>query len=296
MTGYDPQLLATLLAVERAGSFTRAAAQLGIQQPTVSQHIRRLEQQVGRMLVLRDTHSVSLTADGEAMTGFARNILAASEQAAAYFSGSRPSGRLRIGISDDLALTRLPLILLAFRRDNPLVDFDLSVGQSGLLHQRLADHKLDLFIGYRPSGEERSQLVKRDRLAWVGTPWTKLDLTRPLPLVVYPAPAISRTEMRRALNEVGVPFRTACVCRGVNGLIAAVAAGIGISAMATTLVPAQLVTLGHGHRLPELGTIDLVLLTNPRTEHRPAVRALISTVLASGSRPLTAYRDEIAVD
>ena len=87
MTGYDPQLLATFLAVEQTGSFTRAAARLGIQQPTVSQHIRRLERQVGRTLVLRDTHSVSLTADGEAMVGFARNILAASEQAAAYFSG-----------------------------------------------------------------------------------------------------------------------------------------------------------------------------------------------------------------
>ena len=108
MTGYDPQLLSTFLAVEQTGSFTRAAARLGIRQPTVSQHIRRLEQQVGRTLVQRDTHSVALTADGEAMVGFARNILGACEQAAAYFSGSRPSGRLRIGISDDLALTRLP--------------------------------------------------------------------------------------------------------------------------------------------------------------------------------------------
>ena len=69
MTGYDPQLLATFLAVEQTGSFTRAAVRLGFQQPTVSQHIRRLERQVGRTLVLRDTHSVSLTADGEAMTG-----------------------------------------------------------------------------------------------------------------------------------------------------------------------------------------------------------------------------------
>ncbi|HEY1670300.1 MAG TPA: LysR family transcriptional regulator, partial [Trebonia sp.] len=103
MTGYDPQLLATFLAVEQTGSFTRAAVRLGIQQPTVSQHIRRLERQVGRTLVLRDTHSVSLTADGEAMAGFARNIVAASEQASAYFSGDRPSGRLRIGIADDLA-------------------------------------------------------------------------------------------------------------------------------------------------------------------------------------------------
>jgi DNA-binding transcriptional LysR family regulator len=295
MTVYDPQLLATFLAVEQTGSFTRAAARLGVRQPTVSQHVRRLEQQVGRPLVLRDTHSLSLTADGEAMIGFARNILAACEQAAVYFSGSRPRGRLRIGIADDLALTRLPQILRDFRRDNPLVDFDLTVDQSGLLHQRLEGDKLDVFIGKRPSGEDRGRLlVKRDRLVWVGTPSTKLDLTKPLPLVVYPAPSLSRTEMRRALNRVGLPFRTACVCRGVNGLIAAVAAGVGISALAATLVPAQLTMLGPGHRLPELGTIDLVLLTNPRTEQRPAVRALISTVLASGSKSLTAYRDDIA--
>jgi DNA-binding transcriptional LysR family regulator len=292
MTGYDPLLLATFLAVEQTGSFTQAAARLGIQQPTVSQHIRRLERQVGRTLVLRDTHSVSLTADGEAMTGFARNILAASEQAAAYFSGDRPSGRLRIGIADDLALTRLPQILRDFRRDYPLVDFDLRVDQSGLLHQRLERDRLDVFIGKRPGGEQRGQLVKRDRLVWVGTPTTRPDLSKPLPLVVYPAPSLSRTEMHRALNGARLPFRSACVCRGVNGLIGAVAAGIGISAMAGTLVPAQLTTLGTGHRLPELGTIDLVLLTNPRTDQRPAVRALIATVLASGSRSLTAFRDD----
>ena len=292
MTGYDPQLLATFLAVEQTGSFTRAAARLGLQQPTVSQHIRRLEKQVGRTLVLRDTHSVSLTADGEAMVGFARNIVAASEQAAAYFSGDRPSGRLRIGIADDLALTRLPQILRDFRRDYPLVDFDLRVDQSGLLHQRLESDRLDVFIGKRPSGERSGQLVKRDRLVWVGTPTTKLDLGKPLPLVVYPTPSMTRTEIRSALDRARLPYRTACVCRGVNGLIGAVAAGIGISAMAASLVPAQLTTLGAGHRLPELGTIDLMLLTNPRTDQRPAVRALIAAVLSSGARSLTAYRDD----
>lgn len=289
MTAYDPELLATFLAVEQTGSFTRAAARLGIHQPTVSQRIRRLEEQIGRPLVLRDTHSVSLTADGEAMTGFARNILAASEEAASYFSGSRPRARLRIGISDDLALTRLPQILRDFRRDNPRVDFDLTVAQSGFLHHRLEDQKLDVFIGHRPSGEERGQLVKRDRLVWVGTRSTRLDLTRPLPLVVYPAPSISRNEIRRALTRAGLPFRPACICRGVNGVIAAVAAGIGIAALADSLVPIQLTALGAGHRLPELGTIDLVLLTSPRTEQRPAVRTLVSTVLASGSRSMAAY-------
>jgi|SRR5579884_388123 DNA-binding transcriptional LysR family regulator len=287
MTAYDPELLATLLAVEQTGSFTQAAERLGIRQPTVSQHIRRLEQQVGRVLVHRTTHSLALTPDGEAMIGFARTILAAHEQAAAYFSGTRPRGRLRIGISDDLALTGLPQILREFRRDNPQVDFYLTVDQSGMLHEWLANDKLDVLIGKRLDGEERGQLVKRDRLVWVGTQSTKLDLSKPVPLVVYPAPSLSRTEIRRALNRARLPYRSACVCRGVNGLIAAVAAGIGISAMAASLVPAQLTALGPAHRLPELGHIDLVLLANARAEQRPAVKALISTILASGSRLLT---------
>ncbi|WP_238007035.1 LysR substrate-binding domain-containing protein [Dactylosporangium sp. AC04546] len=285
---YDPELLATLLAVEQTGSFTQAAARLRIRQPTVSQHIRRLEQQVGRTLVHRTTHSLALTPDGEAMIGFARTILAAHEQAAAYFSGSQPRGRLRIGMSDDLALTRLPQILREFRRDYPMVDFYLTVEQSRVLHEWMANDKLDVLVGKRTPGDERGQLVKRDRLVWVGTPATKIDLTKPVPLVVYAAPSLSRSEMRKALNRAQIPYRSACVCRGVNGLIAGVAAGIGISVMAASLVPAQLTTLGPAHRLPELGHIDLVLLVNPRAEERPAAKALIAAILASGSRSLSA--------
>ncbi len=283
---YDPAHLRTFLAVAQTRSFTQAAARLGIRQPTVSQHVRKLEQAAGRVLVLRDTHTVALTSDGEAMIGFARSIMAAHDDAAAYFRGERPHGRLRIGMSDDLALTRLPQILRGFRRDHPAVDLDLTVDQSGTLHRRLENDRLDLFIGKRPRGETRGTLVQRERLVWVGTAATTLDPDRPLPLVVYPAPALSRTAMLDALDRAGIAYRSACVCRGVNGLIAAVAAGIGISALARSLVPVQLTALDAAHRLPELGHIDLVLLTNPRTEERPATRALAAAVLAGGAAGL----------
>ena len=283
---YDPVQLQTFLAVAQTRSFTQAAARLGIRQPTVSQHIRKLEEATGRVLVHRDTHTVALTADGEAMIGFARSILIAHEQAAHYFRGERPHGRLRIGMSDDLALTRLPQILRDFRRDNPLVDLDLSIDQSGSLHRRLENDRLDVYVGKRPRGEPRGQLVKRDRLVWVGTATTRLDTSKPLPLVVYPNPSLSRSAMQDALQRANTTYRPACVCRGVNGLIAAVAAGIGISALASSLVPVQLTPLGPQHRLPELGYIDLVLLTNPRTEGRPATRALTAAVLASGPTSL----------
>ena len=147
---YDPDQLRTFLAVAQSLSFTQAAERLGIRQPTVSQHIRKLEAAAARVLVMRDTHTVALTSDGEAMIGFARSILAAHDDAAAYFRGERPHGRLRIGMSDDLALTRLPQILRDFRRDHPGVDLDLTVDQSGTLHRRLENDRLDLFIGKRP--------------------------------------------------------------------------------------------------------------------------------------------------
>jgi DNA-binding transcriptional LysR family regulator len=285
---YDPSQLRTFLAVAQTGSFTQAAVRLGIRQPTVSQHIRKLEEAAGRVLVLRDTHTVTLTPDGEAMIGFAGSIISAHEQAAGYFSGERPSGRLRIGMSDDLALTRLPQILRDFRRLHPLVDLALNVDQSGQLHRRLESDRLDLFVGKRPRGEDRGRLVKRERMVWVGTPSTRIDWAKPLPLAVYPNPSVSRVSMQNALDRANVSYRSACLCRGVNGLIAAVAAGIGISAMARSLVPVQLSPLGAQHGLPELGFIDLVLITNPRTENRPATKALTAAVLASGSTGLSA--------
>ncbi len=50
---YDPVLLRTFLAVAGGRSFTAAAQQLGISQPTVSQQMRRLEDETGRALFVR---------------------------------------------------------------------------------------------------------------------------------------------------------------------------------------------------------------------------------------------------
>lgn len=283
----DPGQLETFVALAQTRSFTRAAQRRGIRQPTVSQHIRKLEESVGRQLVVRDTHTVELTVDGEAMIGFARAILAAHEQATTYFRGDRPKGRLRLGMSDDLALTGLPRILREFRREHPLVDLELTVDQSGTLHRRLENDRLDLFLGKRSDGDTRGDLISRERMVWVGTDSTRLDLSKPLPLVSYPAPSISRSQMEQALERAAIPWRNVCVCRGVNGLIAAVSAGIGVSCIARSLVPSGLVELSPQHRLPELGYIDLVLMSNPKAAERASARALTAMVLGSGAAGLS---------
>src|SRR3954451_21690558 len=104
-TNFDPVLLRTFLAVATGLSFTRAAEQLGLSQPTVSQHVRRLEEAAARQLINRDMRTVALTDNGEPIAAFARSILSVHDEAVAYFTGSAMRGRLSFGAADELALS-----------------------------------------------------------------------------------------------------------------------------------------------------------------------------------------------
>lgn len=284
---YDPDLLRTFLSVAEGLNFTAAGRRLGLSQPTVSQHIRRLEEQVGRALFVRDTRSVTLTPDGEALAGFARDILAAHERAAAHFTGSPLAGRLRFGVTDDLALTPLPRILRKFRQLNPRIGLELTVLQNDALLRRIDSGHLDMAFVKRAVGvpaENHAQLVRRDQWVWAAAEASPV-LTEPVPLVAYQSPSLSRSMSVQALEAAGLRVRITCVARGVSGVLAAVRAGLGIAVFARSLLPSDLVELPASTGLPALPALDLVLLTNPRAPEQ-ATTALTSAILSSGV-PLT---------
>ncbi|MFI1917299.1 LysR substrate-binding domain-containing protein [Nocardia sp. NPDC020380] len=279
---FEPELLKTFLAVERAGGFTAAGRLLGLRQSTVSGHIARLEQAAGRELFRRDTRNLALTADGAAMIGFARRILDAQAQADAYFSGSTLTGLIRLGASDDVMARELPDILLEFRRTHPGVDLELTVGLSENLKTRMAAGELDLVFGKRLPGERHGDLLWRDRLVWAGRSGTK-DFEDPVPFVTYPAPSITRQMALRALKHAGRTWRVACVSDSLLGLRAAVLAGLGVIAHAESVLPDGLVTIDDP-RLPELGELDFVLM-HRRSTLSEAEQALAAAI-ASGARRL----------
>lgn len=276
---FDPVLLKTLVAVAETLSFTRAAAQLGLSQPTVSQHIRKLEAAAGRNLVVRDTREVRLTDNGDALLGFARTILAAHDQASSYFTGSAMRGRLRFGSADDLALTQLPQILRDFRQLYPHINLELTVGQSGFLTRRLQSGQLDLVFIKEETGEDGGRLVRRDRLVWVGHKSIKLEQNAPVPLITYPAPSLTRTMAIRALESTGRTWRITCNVREVNGVLAAARAGIGVVPFPQSLIPPDLAQLPVMFDLPRLGNVDFTLLDNPASAREP-IEALSQAIIA----------------
>jgi DNA-binding transcriptional LysR family regulator len=286
---YDPVLLRTFLAVAGAGSFTAAGLQLGLSQPTVSQHIRRLEDSVGRPLILRDTRAVRLTDAGDALTGFAQSILASHAAAERYFEAGAMKGRLRFGASDDLAITQLPRILRHFRSSNPQVSLELSVGQSEALTRRLAAGQLDLvFVKQQVgAGVADGTLVLRDAFVWVADESVVVEPDAPVPFVAYRAPSPSRRMAIAALEEAGRRWRITCTVRDIGGLISALRAGIGVAVFPHSLIPHDLIKVSNRFSLPELGQVDFRLLANPASPQE-AIDALASAIQAKTLGPAPA--------
>jgi DNA-binding transcriptional LysR family regulator len=277
---FDPNLLATFVTVAKARSFTEAGRRLGLQQSTVSQHVRRLEEAASRRLFVRDTHSVALTADGEAMLGLAQGILEANERARRYFAGSELRGRVRFGASEDFVQSRLPEVLREFTRIHRAVDLELTVGLSGGLLESLDTGELDLVLAKRRPGEDRGQLVRREKLVWLGSNPVLADPDRPLPLILYPPPSISRAIALEVLERTGRSWRIVCTSSSFSGLNAAALAGLGITVQGDGFVPAGLTVLPG---LPDLGHIEFVIAGPGRTLRGPA-DALATAILDNAYR------------
>ncbi len=282
---FDPAQLKSFLAVAETRNFTRAAERLRISQPTVSQHVRKLEQAAGRILVARDTREVRLTDNGDAMAGFARTILAANDAAARYFSGAAMRGRLRFGTADDLAITGLPRILREFRQLYPQINLELTVSQSDQLHRRLKAGALDLVFVKWVSGTQEGEVVKKDTFAWVGLEETVLEPGAPVPVIVYPAPSLSRKLALDALEEAGKTWQVTCTTKQISGVLAAVRAGIGIAAMPTSLVPDDLKIITKRFDLPVVGDVDFTLIRNPLA-NTEVIDALTRAIMGRKLTPL----------
>jgi DNA-binding transcriptional LysR family regulator len=261
VTMFDVSLLRTFLAVIDAGQFTAGGASIGLSQSTVSQHIRRLEEACGRQLLVRDTHAVALTSDGAVMAEFAREIVGASLQAAGYFTRSAPRGRVRLGVSDDLTLTRLPRILRDLPRINPEISVELTVGLTSALYQKLDSGRLDLVFCKRQSGDPRGRVIQREHLVWLAHPDFQLAPEESVPMVLYPSSSITSRLALEALNRAGRPWFVACSSETLIGLRAAAQSGLGITAQSHLLLQGGgLAIVPESANLPQLGEVEYVLL------------------------------------
>ncbi|BAB53012.1 LysR family transcriptional regulator [Mesorhizobium erdmanii] len=264
--------LRSFVTVQQMGSFTFAAERLGLGQSTVSQHIGKLEAALGRQLLARDTHKVVLTPDGEALLGHARTLLSIEGQVQALFTAQRLRGTLRLGVSEDLVTSRLPLVLEDFVRSHPSVDLELTVALSGVLYQMQDNGELDLVLAKRRLGDSRGRLVYREPLVWLARDPEHVLSLAALPLIAFPAPSVTRSIALEVLERHRMPWRIVCTCGSLSGLTAAARAGMGVLVQPQSMSPPGLKEISSG-RLPPLEDVEFVLIPS-----KSADRALVSAL------------------
>ncbi|CAG2134030.1 LysR family transcriptional regulator [Cupriavidus plantarum] len=133
------------LAVAETGSVTRAAEQLGIQQPPLSQQLKALETELGVTLFERQPRGVALTPAGTALLDDARDLFARIERMRTRMQrmARGDEGALAIGFTSSAAAHKLtPEVLRACRRQFPRVTLSLSERNAAEAIEQLADGKL----------------------------------------------------------------------------------------------------------------------------------------------------------
>lgn len=126
----DDKKLRALLTAVQCGSFGKATAQLGYTQSAMTHLVNKLEAELGCTLLVRSSHGVRLSEEGEHLLPYIQNYLAASDalRQEAAAQGEKYSRILRIGCFASIARARLPELLQKFRKLHPEIKVDVLVG------------------------------------------------------------------------------------------------------------------------------------------------------------------------
>lgn len=166
----DLRLLRQFVAVAEELHFTRAATRLGMSQPPLTTAIRRLEDEVGAVLIERGRKTVRLTAAGAVMLEQAKRLMQSAEEALALTRDTAEGkrGKVRLGYVGSAMYGRLPAALRAFRRACPNVRLDLHEMTTVAQVRSLRAGSLDLGIVVPPLFDLaglRTAAFDEDRLA-----------------------------------------------------------------------------------------------------------------------------------
>ena len=144
--------LEAFLAVAERGTFTLAARQLGLTQPTLSRQLQALEAELGVALLVRTPRGVVLSDAGARFLGRAREALDALRQGTSELHelSQTPRGPVSIAALPTVGAYSLPALIEAFLRLHPGIQLRLGEGLSDELEERVAQGELDLAVTTLP--------------------------------------------------------------------------------------------------------------------------------------------------
>jgi DNA-binding transcriptional LysR family regulator len=279
------------VALAEEGHYGKAAERLGMDQPTLSRSIVRLEQAVGARLLVRSARAVALTPAGEIFEKEARALIAQAQLSSSVVRRVQDGemGNLRIGFTPVAMFWVLPDVVRQLRVAYPDVRIVMQEAQSYQHVERLREGSIDVaFVNgdVLNKGEFETLLLERARvLAAVPSAWPVarskrlrlIDLAD-LPFIIVPKETSPNTH-QATLSACRAAGFVPAIVPGDNtevlSRLGMVASGFGVMLTSeyTRALPVEGVVYITVTDLPDYLNWELVMAWDPRAD-TPAVRAL----------------------
>jgi len=247
----DLRQLEIFVKVAELGSFSKAAEALFLTQPTVSEHIRTLEDELGVRLLDRLGRGAAVTKGGALLLSHAQRMLALSRearQAMESFLG-RMSGELLVGASTIPGEYILPALIGRFKEKFPDIVITLLIGGSQAVTDWVMEGRAEIgVVGARPSHRsvESRELFPDDIVLivsaahpWHGRKQVTMDELRAEPLLLRERGSGTRKALETALEAAGTgiaALRVVGEMGSTQAIKQAVKAGVGVSLLSRRAV------------------------------------------------------------
>ncbi|WP_295978364.1 LysR substrate-binding domain-containing protein [uncultured Variovorax sp.] len=277
MQGFDLEQLRTLAAVVDAGSLTAAAPRVFLSQSSVSEQVRKLEERAGQSLLTRSKAGVAPTEAGVRLLGYARRILALSDEAFRDMHGETLQGELRLAVTDYFRPGDLTRLLGRLGDSYPQVRLNVAILKSDALRAAYARGDFDVAVGMSiagtPAARPRASVLRRESLVWMGAAGMRLVRGEPIRLLALPDTCSLHQFTVALLRRRRVPYALAHIASGVAGLQSALAAGLGVACLNESAISDGVARLAAPHGLPALPRVAFEFLPGRRGETAFVTRA-----------------------
>ncbi len=261
----DVESLRTLLAVLDHGGMTRAAEHLHLSQSAVSWKVKRLEERVGRPLLIRDGHSLRPTRDARSLLDDARAIVALHDRAAMRLASTELAGTVKLGSNGEIDPLRMAAMLGRFKRTHPGATIEFLIEHTDLLVEQLEQGIVDVAIIQVVEADLRptDTVLWTDQLRWVTSCESSFEPPAAIPLVTFGEHCFYRTLSEPDLVEAGIDHVLAFSAASIAGVCAAVSAGLGVGVLGSRYLDDEVVPWPPGDDLPPLPVIHQIVRTVP---------------------------------
>lgn len=243
---------------------------MNLTQSAVSLHVKRLEDQVGSRLIVRNVRGLRLTEQGEVLQSYARRILALYKEAEQRL-GRDSGGQIRIGVPEYFDLHTLSSLLGQFSARYPAIRIEIELGIGPDISALVDEGELDLAIVSHEIREGDGVPLCRERRVWAAGRSMQLAPDEPAPLALYPPFCRWRQLALEELDRAGRAWTLVIQSAGTAGILAALDAGLAITILPEFNLPHTLKALGTAEALPKLPDFEFVLRRSrkgsPAAEH-----------------------------